>query len=160
MRPSFHLGTSGLTFLSLTLLLPVPHTVTSYPHPPSALLPRRSGSELESTLLRLQAALDDPSAAWLMQRDAWAERLKDSRLNLLEPREGREKEEVLRTQRGDPSARLLSPFPGGHSLESISYQDGGEGDDGKRNQALTFIAGGLQAVSREKGGFGFRFGRK
>lgn len=46
-------------------------------------------------------------------------------------------------------------------LESVHYQEGGEGEDGgKRNEALTSIAGGLQAVNREKGGFGFRFGRK
>ncbi|KAG7243827.1 hypothetical protein INR49_006809 [Caranx melampygus] len=46
----------------------------------------------------------------------------------------------------------LSPFPGGHSLESMYYQDGGDGEDGeKRNEALTSFAGGLQAVSRRKG---------
>lgn len=67
---------------------------------------------------------------------------------------------MARMQRGDLMDRLLSPFPGGLSLE-MHYQEGGEGEDGgKRNEALTSIAGGLQAVSREKGGFGFRFGRK
>uniref|UniRef100_A0A3Q2YV12 Pyroglutamylated RFamide peptide n=1 Tax=Hippocampus comes TaxID=109280 RepID=A0A3Q2YV12_HIPCM len=35
-------------------------------------------------------------------------------------------------------------------------QDGGGGPPG---EALTSILGGLQSVSREKGGFGFRFGR-
>ncbi|KAJ0055194.1 hypothetical protein NL108_012708 [Boleophthalmus pectinirostris] len=33
-------------------------------------------------------------------------------------------------------------------------------DGGRLTEALTAVAGGLQAVSREKGGFGFRFGRK
>ncbi|CAJ1082864.1 uncharacterized protein LOC121192140 [Xyrichtys novacula] len=153
MRPS-----SQLTLLSLALLLPVPHSVTSYPRLPTA-IPKEDGPELESILLRLQALLEDPSNAWLIQPGEWANEW---------PRDPRQREyqpwaedAVLRTQRGDPSARLLSPFPGSHSLESLSYQDGGEGDEGgKRNQALTFIAGGLQAVSREKGGFGFRFGRK
>uniref|UniRef100_A0A3Q3NKH6 Pyroglutamylated RFamide peptide 2 n=2 Tax=Labrus bergylta TaxID=56723 RepID=A0A3Q3NKH6_9LABR len=157
MSPSFHLGVSQLTLLSLTLLLSVPRTVTSYPHSLNALLPREDGQDLESALLQLQVALDDPSMAWLIPPNA-------PLLGLLEPR--REEEErpweeevLLRTQRGDLKAQLLSPFPGSHSLESMSYQDGGE-DGGKRNDALTFIAGGLQAVSREKGGFGFRFGRK
>uniref|UniRef100_UPI0037E8811B uncharacterized protein qrfp n=1 Tax=Semicossyphus pulcher TaxID=241346 RepID=UPI0037E8811B len=161
MRPSFYLGASQLTLLYLALLLSVPPTVTSYPHSPTALLPTVDGPELESALLQLQATLDDPSDAWLVQPEAWAKTWpKDSRRGLLEPREERE-EVLLRTQRGDLMARLLSPFPGGHSLESMHYQDGGEGEDGgKRNEALTFIAGGLQAVSREKGGFGFRFGRK
>ena len=44
------------------------------------------------------------------------------------------------------------------AFEGLKLTDGGEG--GSRNKALTSIAGGLQAFSREKGGFGFRFGRK
>lgn len=35
-----------------------------------------------------------------------------------------------------------------------------EEDDIQRNEVLSSIAGGLQAFSRQKGGFGFRFGRK
>ncbi len=165
MRPSFHLGASQLTILSLALLCPIPRSVTSYPHSPTTLLPTVEGPEVESALLHLQAALDDPSDDWLVQPDVWAEWAQDPQPVLLEPgeEEGRswEEEALLRAQRGDPVARPLSPFPGGHSLESMIYQEGGEGEDGgKRNEALTSIAGGLQAVSREKGGFGFRFGRK
>ncbi|XP_039626094.1 uncharacterized protein LOC120539776 [Polypterus senegalus] len=33
-------------------------------------------------------------------------------------------------------------------------------EDRKRNQALISIAGGLQSYNRQKGGFGFRFGKK
>lgn len=67
-------------------------------------------------------------------------------------------ETLLRAQRGDLMDLPLSPFTGDNSLEGMHYQ---EGEDGlKRNDALISIAGGLQAVSREKGGFGFRFGRK
>ncbi|MGH0114532.1 UNVERIFIED_CONTAM: hypothetical protein FKN15_020443 [Acipenser sinensis] len=35
-----------------------------------------------------------------------------------------------------------------------------EGEENERNQALTSIAGGLQSFNRQKGGFGFRFGKK
>ncbi|XP_070778302.1 uncharacterized protein qrfp [Enoplosus armatus] len=165
MRLSLHLGASQLTLLSLALLCPIPRTVTSYPHYPTALLPTVDGPELESALLNLQTALDDPRDDRLVQPDAWAEWPQDPRPALLRAgeEEGRpwEEEALLRAQRGDLVARPLSPFPGGHSLESMHYQEGGEGEDGgKRNEALTSIAGGLQAVSREKGGFGFRFGRK
>uniref|UniRef100_A0A3B4ZJR9 Uncharacterized protein n=1 Tax=Stegastes partitus TaxID=144197 RepID=A0A3B4ZJR9_9TELE len=137
MRFSFHLGAS---LLSLALL--VPQTVTSLPLSPTALLPTVDKPELQLALLDLQAALEQ-------QRDNWSDLDQDSR-----PEE--EEEELLRAQRGDLVAQPLSPFPGGHSLE-----EGGDGENGwKRNEALTSIAGGLQAVSREKGGFGFRFGRK
>lgn len=169
MRLSFHFGASQLTLLSLSLLCPVPRTVTGYPHSSTALLPVVDVPELESALLHHQAPLDDQGDGWLVQPDSWAERPQHPRLVLMEPgkeeeeEEGRPWEEELlpRAQRGDLVARLLSPFPGGHSQEGMHYQEGGEGKDGgKRNEALTSIAGGLQAVSREKGGFGFRFGRK
>lgn len=166
MRLSFHFGASQLTLLSLALLCSVPRTVTAYPYSSTALLPVVDVPELESALLHHQAPLDDQGHDWLVQPDSWAECPQDPRLVSLEP--GKEEEggpweqEVLpRVQRGDLVARLLSPFPGGHSQEGMHYQEGGEGDDGgKRNEALTSIAGGLQAVSRERGGFGFRFGRK
>ncbi|XP_074468612.1 uncharacterized protein qrfp [Sebastes fasciatus] len=162
MRPSFHLGASKLTLLSLALLFPVPRTVTSYP---TAILPTADGAELESTLLHLQAALGDSRGDWLVRPDAWAKWLRDPREEEEEEEEEEggswEEEALLRAQRGGVVARALSPFPRGHALESRNYQDGGEGEDGgKRNEALKSIAGGLQAVSREKGGFGFRFGRK
>ncbi|XP_073319773.1 uncharacterized protein qrfp [Pagrus major] len=172
MRLSFHLGASQLTLLSLALLCSVPRAVTSYPHSPTALLPTVAVPDLQSVLLHLQAALDDRRTGWLVQPDTWA---KWPQVPQLEPREEQEKEEeeeeeegrlwednvLLRAQRGDLAAQPLSPFPGGHFPESMHYQEGGEGVvGGKKNEALTSIAGGLQAVSREKGGFGFRFGRK
>ncbi len=162
MRLTFDLSASQLTLLFLTLFCPVPWTVTSYPLAPTALPPAVDVPELESALLNLQAALDD-MRDWPVQPDAWAERLQ--RLAPLEPNEEEGgpwgEEALLRAQRGNLSAQPLAPFPRGHSLESRYYQEGGEAEDeGKRNEALTSIAGGLQAVSREKGGFGFRFGRK
>ncbi|GLD59518.1 uncharacterized protein AKAME5_001151400 [Lates japonicus] len=164
MSPSLHPSASQLTLLSLTLLCPIPRTVTSYPLSPTGPLPTADGPELESARLHLQ---EDQRDEGLVQPEAWAKGRQDPWQALLDPREDgsweeeEENEALLRAQRGDLMARPLSPFPGGHSLESMYYQDGGEGEDGgKRNEALTSIIGGLQAVSREKGGFGFRFGRK
>lgn len=157
MRLSFHPGASQLALLSFALLSSIPHPVTSYPYPPTALLPTVGGSELESTLLHLQAALEEPGD---VRSEAWAEWPRDIQPGE-EDDESWEEAALLQAQRGDLMAQPLSPFPEGHSLERMHYQEGGEGEDGwKRNDALTSIAGGLQAVSREKGGFGFRFGRK
>lgn len=159
MRLSFFLGASQLALLSLTILSPIPRPVTCYPYSPTTPLPTVDGSELESTLLDLQAALEEPRDNGFIQHKVWAQ----------DPQPGEESDEersweeeaLLRDQRGDLIAQPLSPFPEGHALESMHYQEGGEGEDGwKRNDALTSFAGGLQAVSREKGGFGFRFGRK
>jgi len=164
MRLSFHLGASQLTFLFLALLCPIPRTVTTYPQTSTALLPTVDGPELESALQHLQAVLQNSKDPVTIP--GWPQ---DHLSALLEPREEEEGEKdepwkegaLLRSQRGDFMDLPLSPFPGDNSLESIHYQDGGEGEDGwKRNDALTSMAGGLQAVSREKGGFGFRFGRK
>ncbi|XP_071756956.1 uncharacterized protein qrfp [Centroberyx gerrardi] len=124
-----------LALLSLALLTPIPWTVTSYPHFPAA------APEWEAGLLRLRAALGprDPRP----EEGGWG------------------REALLRAQRGELTVRPLSPFPGGQSLDGLTYQDAGEeGEGGKRNEALTSIAGGLQAFSREKGGFGFRFGKR
>lgn len=60
--------------------------------------------------------------------------------------------------------RALEPFIK-HPMETMHYERGGDAEDlgegdVKRNEALTSIAGGLQAFNRQKGGFGFRFGRK
>lgn len=168
MRLSLHPVASQLTLLCFTLLSPIPRTVTSYPVFPTVPLATVDRPQLESALVHLQAALEGPGDQWLLQPDTLATWPQDPRPALLEPGdeedgswEEDEEDALLRTQRGDLMDRLLSPFPGGHSLESMHYQEGGEGEDGgKRNEALTSIAGGLQAVSREKGGFGFRFGRK
>ncbi|XP_040928949.1 uncharacterized protein qrfp [Betta splendens] len=153
MRLSFHSVASQLGLLCLTLLSPIPHTVTSYPVFPTGPLPTA-----EPALVQLQAALEGPADRGFL----WPTWPRDPRSDLMEPDESWENdgEALVRMQRGDLMDRLLSPFPGGLSLE-MHYQEGGEGEDGgKRNEALTSIAGGLQAVSREKGGFGFRFGRK
>ncbi|XP_037831797.1 uncharacterized protein LOC119617058 [Kryptolebias marmoratus] len=152
MRLSFYLGASQLTLLVLALLCPIPQTVTTYPQ--SSAADRR---ELESNLNDLQQNHRNPKT--LLD---WPQDLLQALLGS-EEEEGKpwEEETLLRAQRGDLLDLPLAPFPGDNSLERMHYQEGGEGEEGwKRNDALTSIAGGLQAVSREKGGFGFRFGRK
>ncbi|KAM3597095.1 uncharacterized protein V6R79_025894 [Siganus canaliculatus] len=159
MKLSSRLCTSPLALLFLALLCPAPRPVAPYPLSPRSVLPLLDAPDLDSTLLDLQAALElalwprDPLLALLESREEDEEERVE---------EEEEEEEVLvRAQRGDLVARVLAAFPGVHALEVRNYQESREGDDGgKRNEALTSIAGGLQAVSREKGGFGFRFGRK
>ncbi|KAM6899618.1 H-2 class I histocompatibility antigen, Q10 alpha chain-like [Xenentodon cancila] len=150
MRLSFHLGASHLTFLSLTLLCPIPRTATTYPQSITALQPTTDRRDLESTLQHLysQDRLPTLLEPWELEEQEKEE----------EKDEPWVEETLLRAQRGDLMDLADSPFPGDNSLESMHYQEGEEGL--KRNDALTSIAGGLQAVSREKGGFGFRFGRK
>ncbi|XP_060948378.1 uncharacterized protein qrfp, partial [Limanda limanda] len=165
MRPSFRLGASQLTLLFLTLLCPAPWTAWSCP---LSFADPMDGSDLES-VLQHQAALDQLVAPQLVHRappePGQEEEEEPGQEEEEEPGQEEagswEEEALLRAQRGDPMARPLPPFPEGHSLESYHYQDGGEVEEGgKRNEALTSIIGGLQAVNREKGGFGFRFGRK
>lgn len=52
-----------------------------------------------------------------------------------------------------------------YPMEMTYYKRGEEEEDMDpgdmlRNEVLSSIAGGLQAFNRQKGGFGFRFGRK
>lgn len=152
MRQSFYLGASQLTLLVLTLLCPIPQTVTTYPQ--SSTVDQR---ELESTLNGLQAALRNPRDPKPLLH--WPQDLIQALLGSEEEEDLKpwEEETLLRAQRENS----LAPFPRENSLENMHFQEGGEGEEGmKRNDALTSIAGGLQAVSREKGGFGFRFGKK
>lgn len=163
MRLYCHFDASKRILFSLPLLLTIPRTVTSYPQSPIASL--NGAPYPHSVPLHHAAPLDDHGADRLLDPNKWAESTQDPPLTQLERRgadDGPLEEEVLlRAQKGDLVAWLLSPLPGGRSREVRHYQEGGEGEDGgKRNEALTSIAGGLHAVSREKGGFGFRFGRK
>ncbi|XP_051811099.1 uncharacterized protein qrfp [Acanthochromis polyacanthus] len=67
---------------------------------------------------------------------------------------------ALAEQRYNWSEWDQDPWPEEEALLRTQREEGDGENDWKRNEALTSIAGGLQAVSREKGGFGFRFGRK
>ncbi|XP_023200326.1 uncharacterized protein LOC106699779 [Xiphophorus maculatus] len=155
MRLPFHISASQVTLLFLNLLCPIPHTVSTHLPSSAAFYPSQ---ELESSLYDLRAPLQDTKVPKM-----WSDWLQDSLQILLEPEEVGgvwEEEQLLRDQREDVMDLPLSPFAADNSLEAMNYQDG-EGEEGwKRNDALTSMAGGLQAVSREKGGFGFRFGRK
>ncbi|XDV34349.1 hypothetical protein PO909_004516 [Leuciscus waleckii] len=65
-------------------------------------------------------------------------------------------------KREELGRRPMGTFPDNH-IVPVPYPQGGEVEEEggeKRNEALTSIAGGLQAFNRQKGGFGFRFGRK
>ncbi|XP_037549261.1 uncharacterized protein LOC119425786 [Nematolebias whitei] len=154
MRQSFYLGSSQLTLLILALLCP--KSATTYPQ--SSTVDRH---ELESTLNDLQAALQNPRDPKPLLH--WPQDLLQALLGSEEEEDLKPwaEETLLRAQRGDSSDLPLAHFPRENSLENMHFQEGGEGEEGrKRNDALTSIAGGLQAVSREKGGFGFRFGKK
>lgn len=138
MTTAFHLGASRLLFF--TLLCPIPRSIMPSPHSPSALLPFEDLSELRA-------------GSWQHQQD--------HRLLQQGPRAGSGDHPPLshlrRAQREALATRVLMPLAGGPG----SFKERREGESGgKKNEALTSIAGGLQAVSREKGGFGFRFGRK
>ncbi|RVE67091.1 hypothetical protein OJAV_G00113800 [Oryzias javanicus] len=163
MRPNSPLGGLHLTFLFLALLF-LPTTVDTNPLPSTPLLPTVDRPQLESALHHLQVTLEDSRDSEPLE--SWPQ---DLHSVILEPKEASDEEEgdkpwveevLLRAQRGNLVDRPVAPFPGDNSLDGLHYQED-EGEEGwKRNDALTSIAGGLQAVSREKGGFGFRFGRK
>ncbi|XP_034150727.1 uncharacterized protein qrfp [Esox lucius] len=155
-----------LALFFLAFLVPIPG-LNGHPHFPLAILPTLENSEWEAALLQLQASLNVPGAVAGLR--PWGPLLElgpeDPRLALLRELmagNGWGQEGIRRGQRGDLERRPLGPFSG-HPMDTLHYQEGGEEEGergGKRNEALTSIAGGLQAFNREKGGFGFRFGRK
>ncbi|XP_077362370.1 uncharacterized protein qrfp [Festucalex cinctus] len=66
----------------------------------------------------------------------------------------------LRLRLRSSSSPSEGAWPGeGAELQKRARADGGQDAGGVAAEALTSILGGLQSVSREKGGFGFRFGR-
>lgn len=142
MTTAFHLGASHLLFF--TLLCPIPRSIMPSPHFPSILLPFEDLSELQ------QHQQDH----CLLQQVTRAGSGDHPHVTLLQPKQSR----LRRAQRDALATRILTPLTGG---PSVSFRERRQGENGgKKNEALTSIAGELQAVSREKGGFGFRFGRK
>lgn len=144
MTTAFHLGASHLLFF--TLLCPIPRSIMPSPH--FTLLPFEDLSELQAGLSRLRQDHRQ------LQQGTRAGGGDHPQVTLLQPKQSH----LRRAQREALATRILMPLTGGPS-ESLKERRQGE-NDGKKNEALTSIAGGLQAVSREKGGFGFRFGRK
>lgn len=146
MTAAFRLGASHLLFF--TLLCPIPRSIMPSPHFPSTLLPFEDLSELRSGFSQHQ------QDHWLLQQGTRAGSGDHPHVTLLQPKQSH----LRRAQREALATRILMPLTGGPSK---SFKERREGENGgKKNEALTSIAGGLQAVSREKGGFGFRFGRK
>lgn len=123
--------------LFFTLLCPIPRSITSPPHFTSTPLPFEDLEVFWSGLSRVQ---DDH---WLLQHDTGPESGGHS--------QGRQQP----LQRAQREALASPPLSAWHLQERRQAEN-----SGKKKEALTSIAGGLQAVSREKGGFGFRFGRK
>ncbi|XP_058474529.1 uncharacterized protein qrfp [Solea solea] len=155
MTSSLNRGAAQLDLVFLTLLC-------SAMVSPSPLLPPPLPSTATVGVSDPQPALQQLSHRRLDQPHTWTwtwtgRRPDPERVLLMPGQEG----VLLRAQRGHPMALPRSSLPGGHSTEILFYQDGGDGEeDERRSEALTSIVGGLQAVNRKKGGFGFRFGRK
>uniref|UniRef100_A0A3B1JDZ4 Pyroglutamylated RFamide peptide n=1 Tax=Astyanax mexicanus TaxID=7994 RepID=A0A3B1JDZ4_ASTMX len=160
----FHIcsSLSGLVLLSLVLLVLSP-SGSSLPHQSAAYLHALEDPDWEAALLQLQALIGGAPGGALIGELGPEELL--ARLQGVESQVGwapAPSGGVLRDLREDLGRRPLGPFPQ-HPMETVHYQQGGgvegEGSE-KRNEALMSIAGGLQAFNRQKGGFGFRFGRK
>ncbi|XP_067282555.1 uncharacterized protein qrfp isoform X2 [Pseudorasbora parva] len=163
----FHLSfTLQTTVFFLLVLLVQPPRGLMLPHHPMVFLPTLDNPEWEATMLQLQSSLGGPDGRPVAALQPWA------LIQGLEPEElqRRVKTEmgwgqrgtVKDQKRGDLGQRPMGTLPDNH-IVSVPYPRGGEmEEDGgeKRNEALTSIAGGLQAYNRQKGGFGFRFGRK
>ncbi|XP_036371970.1 LIM/homeobox protein Lhx2-like [Megalops cyprinoides] len=119
----------------------------------------------EAALLQLQASLGLPGAAplpWVPSQELGPGSQGHDLAVELEPADGWGSEDGRKGQREGWPRVPMGHFPE-HPLEALHYLEGGEeeGEGGeKRNEALTSIAGGLQAFNRQKGGFGFRFGKK
>ncbi|KAL0165954.1 hypothetical protein M9458_037798, partial [Cirrhinus mrigala] len=128
------------------------------PHHPMVYLPTLDNPEWEAAMLQLQASLGAPGSRPVAELQPWALIQEPGPEELLE----RVKAELGWGQRSMELGRTpVGTFPDNH-IVAVPYPQGGEVEEEggeKRNEALTSIAGGLQAFNRQKGGFGFRFGR-
>lgn len=70
-----------------------------------------------------------------------------------------EKMRVMETGRRSLEPLVKHPMETSYYKRGEDMEDMEEGDI-QRNEVLSSIAGGLQAFNRQKGGFGFRFGKK
>ncbi|XP_035286889.1 uncharacterized protein qrfp [Anguilla anguilla] len=156
MTPAaFHLGFSlrTLSLLSVALLAPLPGLTA--PVRPSVEHPG-----WEDALLRLQALLGLPGTAWMPRDPSGVLQPNGQSDGLsLEHDEEEEEEDTKRARREDWLRKSVGQFPE-RPLETGPHMAVGEGEGAEKTKALTSIAGGLQAINRQKGGFGFRFGKK
>lgn len=133
----------------------------TFPHS-TPLLSGLEDPNWEAALQRLQASLDAPGVGlsavfqpWGLLRELVPEVV---HLGLSEELERSWGQRDGRRDLGeDFGRRPVGTLPDG-SMNALHFQDGEVGE--RRNDALHSMAGGLQAFNREKGGFGFRFGRK
>uniref|UniRef100_A0A8C1U2F3 Pyroglutamylated RFamide peptide n=2 Tax=Cyprinus carpio TaxID=7962 RepID=A0A8C1U2F3_CYPCA len=163
----FHLSsTLQTTVFFLLVLLVQPPRGLMLPHHPMVYLPTLDNPEWEAALFQLQTSLGAPGGRPVAELQPWALIQEPGPEELLE----KVKAELGWGQRGivkgqkreELGWKPMGTFPDNH-IVAVPYPQGGEVEEvrgEKRNEALTSIAGGLQAFNRQKGGFGFRFGRK
>uniref|UniRef100_A0AAY4BW73 Pyroglutamylated RFamide peptide n=1 Tax=Denticeps clupeoides TaxID=299321 RepID=A0AAY4BW73_9TELE len=142
---------SAHALVSLVLLVLIPSGDTL----PLALLPRL----VEAGLLQHKASLGAPSPAAMPPVWEFLPEPEHSRMLVGEVLERGWNQAFRRGLHDEFGKRPLGTLPEGF-LNALHYPDASEEGGEKRNDALNSIAGGLQAFNRQKGGFGFRFGRK
>ncbi|KAL1255545.1 hypothetical protein QQF64_013606 [Cirrhinus molitorella] len=163
----FHLSsTLQTTVFFLLVLLVQPPRGLMLPHHPMVYLPTLENPEWEAAMLQLQASLGAPGGRPAVELQPWALIQEPGLEDLLERVKAElgwgQKSMVKGQKREDLGRTPVGTFPDNH-IVAVPYPQGGEVEEEggeKRNEALTSIAGGLQAFNRQKGGFGFRFGRK
>uniref|UniRef100_A0A8C2KYZ4 Pyroglutamylated RFamide peptide n=1 Tax=Cyprinus carpio TaxID=7962 RepID=A0A8C2KYZ4_CYPCA len=164
----FHLSsTLQTTVFFLLVLLVQPPIGLMLPHHPMVYLPTLDNPEWEAALLHLQASLGAPSGRAAAMLQPWVLTEEPDPEKLLERAKAElgwgQRSTVKGQKREELGRRPVGTFPDNH-IVAVPYPQRGEGEEEEggenRNEALTSIAGGLQAFNRQKGGFGFRFGRK
>lgn len=163
----FHLSsTLQTTVFFLLVLLVQPPRGLMLPHHPMVYLPTLDNPEWEAAMLQLQASLGGPDGRPVATLQPWALIQEPEPKELLERVKAElgwgPRDMVKDQKREELGRRPMGTFPDNHIMP-VPYPQGGEVEEEggeKRNEALTSIAGGLQAFNRQKGGFGFRFGRK
>ncbi|RXN12270.1 pyroglutamylated RFamide peptide [Labeo rohita] len=163
----FHLSsTLQTTVFFLLVLLVQPPRGLMLPHHPMVYLPTLDNPEWEAAMLQLQASLGAPGSRPVAELQPWAliqEPGPEELLERVKAELGWGQRSMVKGQKREELGRTpVGTFPDNH-IVAVPYPQGGEVEEEggeKRNEALTSIAGGLQAFNRQKGGFGFRFGRK
>uniref|UniRef100_A0A3B3ZCR9 Uncharacterized protein n=1 Tax=Periophthalmus magnuspinnatus TaxID=409849 RepID=A0A3B3ZCR9_9GOBI len=150
---------------SSPLFLAISLGLLCLPQSSSAPLPTHEPPQLGLALLHLRALLDQPLALDL-QTDQSPDPGSDQEPDQDQDLDQEEELDSDQDSQQDSDSELsqdLSQVLVQDSVLSRSIRGGIQRDledGGRLTETLTAVAGGLQAVSREKGGFGFRFGRK
>uniref|UniRef100_A0A672MNE7 Pyroglutamylated RFamide peptide n=1 Tax=Sinocyclocheilus grahami TaxID=75366 RepID=A0A672MNE7_SINGR len=159
-------STLQTTVFFLLVLLVQPPRGLMLPLHPMVYLPTLDNPEWEAALLQLQASLGASGGRAATELQPWALTEEPGPEELLERAKAElgwgQRSTVKGQKREELGRRPVGTFPDNHIVD-VPYPQGGEVEEEggeKRNEVLTSIAGGLQAFNRQKGGFGFRFGRK